>query len=263
MSTSTAIEMNTLGAGGPRSSSIKELDFATTGGTMVIEQCTAEEVEQLSIGVVKAKPLGSNQRCASLIMMLMSLVLFLVATEGTHWVRAVGGNAAGRPTCRFGIWETCNCIRVGQNDDELPCRKMNRRLDTAFEEDDFVYNDWDDAMYITRGLAVATSVFTAFTLAFSAWEKSDTSIKPRPMTIPCRRGCSDGFYWFSPKLVVLMMLACAGLGIATTRQWKLNERLYQGVTADNPSWAWGRDFHLFKAGWITLLVACPIAQFLE
>jgi hypothetical protein len=246
---STSIQMDTI----QRPSAIKLDDFASTNGTsgteITIDQCTAEEVEQLSIGVVKPKPLGSNQHCASLIMMLMSLVLFIVATEGTQWVRATGGNAAGRPTCRFGLWETCNCIRVGQNNDELPCRKMNRRLDTAFEEDDFVYNDWDDSYYMTRGLAVSTSVFTAFTLAFSTWEKSDTSIKPKPVS------------FYRVKLVVMMMFACAMLGVATTRQWVTNQRLAEGVIEEQ--WAWGRDFQLFRAGWITLLVACPIAQFLE
>eukprot|EP00808_Paulinella_micropora_P016938 g27500.t1 len=217
--------------------------------TVLIAQATPEEVETLSIGRVKRKPLGANQRCVSLILVLLSLVLFIFATEGTQWVRATGGMANGRPQCRFGIFETCDCIRIGQDNDELGCMRMNRRLDAAFQEDDDLYNDWHDEMYILRGLTVGTSICTALVLAFATWEKSDTSSKPRAINFK------------RIKLVAVLIFACAMLGVSVTRKWETNARLAQGMV--NDQWAWGRDYHLWRAAWIMLIVAVPVSQFLE
>eukprot|EP00457_Paulinella_chromatophora_P011807 gb/GEZN01011970.1/.p1 GENE.gb/GEZN01011970.1/~~gb/GEZN01011970.1/.p1 ORF type:complete len:232 (+),score=15.52 gb/GEZN01011970.1/:33-728(+) len=216
---------------------------------VVISQATPEEFEHLSIGTVKATPLGANQRCVSLVLLFFGLVMFMFATRGTQWVRATGGNAAGREQCRFGLFKTCDCIRVGQDNAELPCMAMNRRLDAAFEEDDDVYNDFNDDVYITRGFAVVTCVLSGLTLAFSAWEKADTAIKPRPINFK------------RIKLVAALMFICAMIGVATTRRWQINPRIATGIV--NGSWAWGKDYELFRAGWIMLLVAVPIAQFLE
>jgi len=223
----------------------------TDSSDIHIATASPKELEQLSIGTVTVKPLGANQRCVSLVLLLIAMGMYVTAANGNQWVEAAGNMAAGRPLCRFGLWQTCNCIEVGQNGQELPCRRMDKRLDTMMTNDDSVFNQVTPETYITRGLAVGSAIFTAFTLVFLAWEKTDSAVKPTPLQFK------------RVKLITLLLFICAMLGVATTRSWDTNPKLAIEMNANPPEWTWGRDYLLWRAAWITILVATPIAQFLE